>query len=121
MGYVCIMPLTKTKQILIHIFVFSVTLGLMFPLTTPAQTVTVPDAGLRAAISEALDKAPGTTITATEMATLEHLDAVDRGIRDLRGLEAATNLRSLELRHNLISDLSPLTRLIQLDHINGGG
>ena len=118
LGYVCIMPLTKTKQILIHIFVFSVTLGLIFPLTTPAQTVNIPDAGLRAAMSEALEKAPGATITAAEMATLQHLDAVDRGIRDLKGLETATNLRSLELRHNLISDVSPLARLIQLDHIN---
>ena len=118
MGYVCIMPLTKTKQVLIHTFMFMVMTGLMFPPTTPGQTVNIPDAGLHDAISEALDKAPDTTITADEMATLERLDAVDRSIRDLRGLEAATNLRRLELPHNLISDLSPLTRLIQLDHIN---
>ncbi|MDE0426126.1 MAG: leucine-rich repeat domain-containing protein [Candidatus Poribacteria bacterium] len=112
------MPLTKTKQILIHLFMFSVTVCLIFPPTAPAQTVNVPDTGLRAAINETLDKTPSAAITADEMATLDQLDAVDRSIRDLNGLEAAANLRSVELRHNLISDLSPLTRLIQLHHIN---
>ncbi len=112
------MELRKTKQILTYTLLLSVTMCLMFPTTTPAQTANIPDAGLRAAINDALDKAPSATITATEMATLEHLDAVDRSIRDLKGLEAATNLRSLELRHNLIANLSPLLKLIQLRHIN---
>ena len=118
MGYVCIMQLTKTKQILTCTLLLSVTLCFMSPLTAPAQTINVPDTGLRAAINEALDKAPSAAITAAEMATLEHLDAVDRSVRDLKGLEAATNLRSLELRHNLIANLSPLVELIQLHHIN---
>ncbi len=118
MGYICTMQLAKTKQILTFALILSGTLFLMFPSMTPAQTVNVPDTGLRAAINEALDKVSGAAITAAEMATLEDLDAVDRSIRDLKGLEAATNLRSLELRHNLISDLSPLASLIQLHHIN---
>ena len=91
---------------------------LMFPATTPAQTVNIPDANLRAAIAEALGKAPIATIAADEMATLTYFNGDDDGIRDLKGLEAAINLRDMDIRHNLISDLSPLTGLIQLRRIN---
>lgn len=118
MGYVCVMQLTKTKQILTCAFMLSVTLLVMLPLTAPAQTVNIPDAGLRAAINEALDKAPNATIAAGEIATLTSLNGDDNGIRELKGLEAAINLREMDIRHNLIADLSPLADLIQLQHIN---
>ncbi len=90
----------------------------LMPLDTPAQVVNIPDTNLRAAIAEALDKAPGATITADEMATLTHLEAHDRGIRDLTGLEAATHLKHLRLPRNLISDLSPLAGLINLGSLS---
>ena len=96
----------------------SVTLFLMLPPTAPAQTVNIPDAGLRAAINDALDKAPNATITVGEMAALTYLNGDNDDIRDLKGLEAAINLRDMDIRHNLIADLSPLTDLIQLRHIN---
>ena len=118
MGYVCVMQLTKTKQILTCTLLLSVMMCLVFPATTPAQIVNIPDAGLRAAINEMLDKAPNATIAADEMATLTYLNGDDDGIRDLKGLEAAINLRDMDIRHNLIADLSPLAGLIQLQHIN---
>ena len=93
----------------------SVTLFLMFPLITSAQTVNIPDANLRAAIAEALDKAPSATITASEMATLRRLEAHDADIRDLIGLEFATGLGEIRCNDNLISDLSPLVGLIKLN------
>ena len=99
---------------------FSVALFLMFPLTTPAQTVRIPDTNLRAAIAEALDKAPGAVITASEMTTLRRIEAEDANIRDLTGLEAATNLEEARLHHNLISDLSPLAGLPRLHTIRVG-
>jgi len=89
----------------------------MFPLTTPAQTVNIPDANLRAAIAEALDKAPGATITAAEMATLTSLEVHDAGIRDLTGLEFATGLEEVRGNNNLIADFSPLAGLIHLHTI----
>ena len=80
----------------------------------PGESVHIPDPNLRAAIAEALGKAPNAQITVAEMATLKHLKAIDKGIRDLTGLEFATNLETLELRKNQMSDLSPLSGLKSL-------
>ena len=80
----------------------------------PGAFVHIPDANLRAVIAEALGKAPRSTITVAEMATLERLYANGKDIRDLRGLEFATNLEVLEIRDNLVSDLSPVAGLTQL-------
>ena len=99
---------------------FSVITFLMFPLTTSAQVVNIPDVNLRTAIAEALDKAPNSSITRAEMATLRDLRAEDVGIRNLTGLEAATNLEEAILNHNLISNLSPLARLSRLRTIRIG-
>ena len=87
---------------------------LMFPTTTPAQIVNIPDAGLRAAINERLDKAPNATIAAHEMATLRNFEAHNADISDLTGLEFATGLEEIRCNNNLISDLSPLQGLIRL-------
>ena len=107
------MKLTKVKSIFVCTLTLWVVLFLM-PLDTPAQVVNIPDANLRAAVAEALDKAPGATITADEMATLTRLEAHDRGIRDLTGLEAGTSLEEIWLHNSLISDLSPLAALMRL-------
>ena len=50
-------------------------LFLIFPPTASAETVNIPDANLRAAIAEALGKAPNARITADEMARLTRLEA----------------------------------------------
>ncbi len=110
------MKLTKVKSIFVCTLTLWAVLFLM-PLDTPAQTVNIPDANLRAAITEALDKAQGATITAADMATLTRLEAHDRGIRDLTGLAAATHLEEIRLNNSLISDLSPLAALMRLSVI----
>ena len=69
----------------------------------------IPDANLRAA--EALGKAPNAPITEGEMATLTILTAEEQGIRDLTGLEFATNLTGLWLYGNSLADVSPLSGL----------
>ena len=111
------MQIANKQHIFLSIIALSTTLFLA-PLSTSAQVVTIPDANLRAAINEALGKPENARITREEMQTLTALDADNRGITDLTGLETATNLLSLALRNNLISDLTPLaslTRLRQLD------
>ncbi|MXV84009.1 hypothetical protein F4Z98_11635, partial [Candidatus Poribacteria bacterium] len=80
----------------------------------PGESVYIPDPNLRAAIAESLDKKAGAQITAEEMATLRDFVAESSGIRDLTGLEFATNLHSLNIANNLISDLSPLSGLTHL-------
>ena len=88
--------------------------GLLSPYNASAQTVNIPDANLRAAIAEALGKAPRDTITQADMATLTHLEAHDVGIRNLKGLEFATRLREIRCNNNLVADLSPLSGLTAL-------
>ena len=100
-----------------HIFLTIIAL-LLAPLTVSAQVVTIPDTNLRAVINEAFDKPENARITHEEMQTLTELDADNRGITDLTGLETATNLRELALRDNLISDLTPLESLTRLQELH---
>ena len=85
------------------------------------DAVDIPDANLRAAVEEALGKASGDTITAADMATLTTLVAINADIRDLTGLEGATNLTELDLSGNWrVSDISLLTDLANLTHLRFG-
>ncbi len=90
--------------------------------------ITIPDVNLRAVIEDSLNKARGEAITAAEMATLTRLEAPNSRIRDLTGIEYATELTVLNLGYvlansgrvnsNSISDLSPLSGLIKLTELN---
>ena len=111
------MQLTNKQHIYVYTLTLCVTLFFVFPLTTIAQTVNIPDDNLRAAIEEALGKTPNARITAEEMAILRELGAVSMDIRSLAGLEAAVNLEDLRLNNNSISNISPLEGLIKLRHI----
>ena len=86
--------------------------------STPVSAHFLPDANLRRAVEEALDKPPGATITKAELATLRGLAASDYGIIDLTGLEFATNLTWLALSFNEIVDLTPLAGLVNLTWLN---
>ena len=87
----------------------------------PGELVHIPDLNLRAAIAETLGKAPGTAITADEMATLTYLDADGMDIQNLEGLQFAVNLIELNLRGNPLSDLSPLSGLTTLKEVGLSG
>ncbi len=84
------------------------------PDVLPGGQVHFPDSNLRAAIAEELGKSINSHITAEEMKRLEELHADSRGIRDLTGIQFATNLSELFLSGNEISDLSPIAGLIEL-------
>ncbi len=113
------MQLAKTQHIFVCTLVLCAVLFLT-PFSTSAQTVNIPDANLRAAIAEALGKAPNARVTVTEMQRLTRLNASGRSISNLTGLEASSNLEDLRLNHNLISDISPLAGLIRLRVIELG-
>ena len=90
------------------------------PELIPGESVNIPDVNLRAAIAEALGKAPGAPITAEEMATLTTLSTSDRDIKDLTGMEHAVNLEEMWIEDAHISNLAPLaglTKLRKLDTI----
>ena len=74
------------------------------------------DAKLEAAIRKALDK-PAGVIAASDLASLEKLEASFLGITDITGLEHATNLTSLNISHNPISDITSLAGLTKLKRL----
>ena len=90
------------------------------PERSPGTVVHIPDPNLRAVIAETLGKSPNAPITVQEMKRLTKLDArKDRGIKDLTGLQFATNLVELYLgwytgEGNQVNDLSPIAGLINL-------
>ena len=84
----------------------------------PGAFVYIPDVNLRAVIEEKLGKTPNTPITVEEMATLDRIFPEEKGIRDLTGLEFATNLEWLRIQGNQISDLSPIAGLTKLDTLD---
>ncbi len=88
------------------------------PDLLPGSHVHIPDPNLRVLITEELGKRPNAPITAEEMKRLRNLDACrggcERGIRDLTGVQFATNLRRINISHNQVSDISPVAGLIEL-------
>ena len=79
--------------------------------------VDIPDPNLRAAVEIALGKTEGDPIAPAEMATLTRLEASEADIRDLTGLEHATNLVYLDFWKSSVSDLSPVAGLANLIHL----
>ena len=86
--------------------------------SSPSDGVFIPDTALRTYIEKELNKNPGEMITQADMNTLEtlligsHLE-----IETLRGLEVAKNLTTLRVKHNAISDLTPLANLVNLRYL----
>ena len=81
----------------------------------PGASVYIPDPNLRAFIEEELGKTPNAPITVEEMTRLHRIFPEEKGIRDLTGLEFATDLEWLKIESNQISDLSPIAGLTKLD------
>ena len=80
----------------------------------PPNVVSIPDQNLAAAIRKALDLGANAHITQQAMQRLTGLEARNSQIKNLTGLEHATQLRQLELRENQIRDIQPLTHLKSL-------
>jgi Leucine-rich repeat (LRR) protein len=74
------------------------------------DTVAFADAGLEAVVRAALERPEG-GLTKEELLVLEELDASDREIVDLSGIEWLEDLQVLVLKDNRIVDLSPLAEL----------
>nr|VFJ54078.1 MAG: hypothetical protein BECKFW1821B_GA0114236_10177 [Candidatus Kentron sp. FW] len=96
----------------IAIRAFSTVLGLDAPVL--AENVYIPDPVLRRAINQALGRNSADALNRGELLRLTSLIAPSAGITNLTGLEMATNLATLDLNGNTISDLSPLSGLDNL-------
>jgi Leucine-rich repeat (LRR) protein len=79
----------------------------------PPELVIFTDPNLEAVIREAVDKPTG-NIYSSDLEGLASLDASQRNITDLTGLEYCTKLIDIELTGNQISDIMPLANHINL-------
>ena len=100
------------QKITLYLLLYIALCGAVF-----AQVVDMPDPNLRAAIHETLHRPPHLPLNRAAMLHLERLDVRDREIRNLAGLEFATNLHYVVLSSNPLSDLTPLANLTQLTHL----
>ncbi len=85
-------------------------------VVTEEELVEFPDANLEAAIREAIGKPTG-DIYPSDLKGLTSLDASNRGVADLTGLEHCTGLTWLYLGGNQLSDISPMAGLTNLEHL----
>ena len=86
-----------------------------------AKPFYVPEPLLEQALADAL-RVDRTQLTKELVAEkLEFFELNNAGIRDLRGLEVAKNLKVLVLKDNLIEDISPLTELAHLQKLDLSG
>ena len=83
-----------------------------------SSPVTIPDTNLRTKIAEVLSKQHGETLTVVDMLTLTTLTANNANIRELSGLQHASNLTTLSLDNNNLSDVAPLAGLLQLTSLS---
>ena len=83
-------------------------------LLPPPEVVSIPDTNLAATVRETLGLPPGIALTSHTMLNLITLNALNRQITDLTGLEHSHHLRRLDLDSNKISNFSSLEGLTQL-------
>ena len=93
--------------------ILCITLAII-PLCLSADVVHIPDANLERVLREAMQLDSSDRITVQHTAELRVLNAQNQGIKDISGLEYATNLTELRLGENPIADISPLMHLTQL-------
>lgn len=86
----------------------------------PEEMITIPDDNLRTAIKEALDLTDDTQITESKMKTLTAFQAQNKRIRNLEGIEYASNLTEMNLLGNQITaeGIVPAFKLQKLKTVN---
>ena len=80
--------------------------------------VDLPDPNLRAAVEIEIEKAAGKPIAPAEMLAINCLQALGANIRNLTGIESATNMTAVILRNNNISNISPMVGLTNLRRLD---
>ncbi|BFT74523.1 leucine-rich repeat domain-containing protein [Paenibacillus sp. P36] len=96
------------------LLVCSVLVGLTNEAYASGKTVSFVDVSLEAAVRDKLNKSAG-DITDDDMQGLTDLDASNRGIKDISGIEYAIHLKSLNLSGNEIKDAAKIGSLTDVE------
>lgn len=99
--------------------IFAATLLLvLIPLVNIADpAVHFQDPQLEAAVREFLNQPDG-MLHQHKLLTIARLDASERGITNLEGIQMLRNLASLDLSNNLITDITQISQLMHLRELN---
>src|SRR6516165_3936659 len=92
------------------------TVAIAFPITS-VRAINPPDKNLEAVLRDVV-REPKKELTDDDYAKVYVLDAVNKGIKDLTGLEKCKNLASARLSKNQISDVKPLAGLNNLQSLD---
>ena len=101
-----------------RLLVVTVAATLLITQSVSAQVVEIPDPNLKQVIRETLQLSEDQPITQQGLLTLTSLDGRGRNIKDLTGLENATNLINLYLGGNQIQDITPIANLTKLRYLD---
>lgn len=82
-----------------------------------AEEIEITDEALKQVLLEAVQANGYHALTNESLATIETLDAEGLGISNLKGLNHLTQLRSLELSNNEITDLTPIQSIVTLEKL----
>lgn len=83
----------------------------------PTDLVVFEDSAFEAKIAECLGVEVG-SITVNDMLNLESLTHISYNIKDITGLEYATNLTEIDMDRTQITDLTPISHLTSLTKLN---
>ena len=100
------------QKIMVYLLLFTA-----LSVTAFAQVVDIRDPNLHSAVRESLNIPPGVPLTRAVILGLTRLDAENRGIVDLTGLEHATELTRLAIPRNQVTDLAPIAALTKLEYL----
>src|SRR5437868_5582997 len=77
-----------------------------------------PDKNLEAAIRDVLKHEPKLELTDEKLQNVYIIEAPEKGIKDLTGLEKCKNLALLKLTKNQVTDLKPIKDLVNLESLD---
>ena len=81
------------------------------------NNVKIKDPNLEQVIREALDKPQG-QLTVKEIERIRELDAENRGVKTLKGLEKVTNLNKWDLSNNQLKNIEGLNNLVTVKELD---
>lgn len=102
-----------------HFFNLLIVVGVLLGISIPVKSVEVifPDANLESAVRDELGIPAPNPIADTDMQTLGSFNATSSDIYNMQGLEYASNLTSLNLGYNQVSDIAPVSGLTNLTYL----